>query len=248
MTVTEETRLMKEALKENVIPYLRENGFRGSMSNFHRTCGERTDLISFYFNKIGNMAFTILAAPVFPGRLPLQKGANLSDIHYDPNEPLHVRSAWLIGKLPGYLDERIGKFYYGHVYRYKHFFHDGRYRPQYSSFTEKGLQYAPWLEKDEKWVKLYWPDSSSCNLIAKEALRQMEEMMQQLNHTESVRDWEEYCLTETLKSAFLHDWRPIEKTVDEWKEHNAADIELIDRVYEQWKQTEYNKKLGEKQT
>ena len=242
MAVTEETRLMKEALREIVIPFLRENGFRGSMTNLHRTCGERTDLICVYFNNIGNMAFHISCAPVFPGREPLQKGANLSEVCYDPKEPLRVQSAWIIGQLPGYLDNRLGYFYYGHVYRYKHFYPDGRYRPQYSSCTAKGLQYEPWLEEDEKWEKLYEPDSASCRLIAAEALRQTKALMEQVNHTETVQDWEEYCLVETLKRAFVGSWKPIEKLVDEWKEHHAADIDLIDRVYEQWKLNEFEKR------
>jgi hypothetical protein len=44
---------MDKALKGRVIPTLRQAGFTGSFPHFRRIQGERTDLITFQFDKWG---------------------------------------------------------------------------------------------------------------------------------------------------------------------------------------------------
>lgn len=52
---------MDEALKTNVIPYLRANGFKGSFPHFRRRNKHQIDLITFQFNRYGGSFIVELA-------------------------------------------------------------------------------------------------------------------------------------------------------------------------------------------
>jgi hypothetical protein len=42
---------MKEALKSDVVPYLRTLGFKGSLPDFHRPMDDHTECLQFYFKR-----------------------------------------------------------------------------------------------------------------------------------------------------------------------------------------------------
>lgn len=42
---------MKDALKAEVIPYLKSLGFKGSMPDFHRPMGDHTECLNFHFKR-----------------------------------------------------------------------------------------------------------------------------------------------------------------------------------------------------
>lgn len=58
---TAEKKLMDTALKEAVIPILREQGFKGSFPHFRRVNETNIDLITFQFNKWGGSFVVELA-------------------------------------------------------------------------------------------------------------------------------------------------------------------------------------------
>ena len=239
MALTELTKRMQSALKETVFPYLKERGFHGGFSGFRRQSGERIDLMKFYFQS-ANMAFQVFCAPVFPGREPQQEEGNVDPCGYDPQKSLHIRNAWIRWRLHGFEDEGFGYFYYGHVFRLKHFLPDGRCQPQYESFSDETLRFAPWGH-NPPWEKLYEPDEASCRLIAEEALRQMKGMVRQLDQTTCCRDWREFQLMDQLRCMYMREnFQAIEKTVNSWCEHHAEDPKLILSVYERWKRRDNN--------
>ncbi|MFS0636958.1 DUF4304 domain-containing protein [Mesobacillus foraminis] len=59
---TAERKLMDTALKEIVIPILREHGFKGSIPHFRRVNETNIELITFQFNKWGGSFAVELAA------------------------------------------------------------------------------------------------------------------------------------------------------------------------------------------
>ena len=54
-------KMMNEALKKNLIPKLREQGFKGSVPHFKRSKENNIDLITFQFNKRGGSFVVELA-------------------------------------------------------------------------------------------------------------------------------------------------------------------------------------------
>ena len=48
-----EREMMNNALKKVAIPFLREQGFKGSLPHFRRKNETNIDLITFQFNKVG---------------------------------------------------------------------------------------------------------------------------------------------------------------------------------------------------
>ncbi|MDJ0850527.1 MAG: DUF4304 domain-containing protein [Myxococcota bacterium] len=57
---------MIASLKENVVPRLRELGFKGSFPHFHRPLPSRTDLLTVQFDKYGG-SFTVEIVKAPPG-------------------------------------------------------------------------------------------------------------------------------------------------------------------------------------
>ncbi len=120
MAVTEITKQMQAMLKEVVVAPLRERGFKDSFPDLRRDCGDRVDLIGFCFvtgPAHANMAFSVELAPVFPGREPLQEGANLDPIRSSYRKKLCVWSAWKAVSLPGYFQVYDEQFFYGYVFK-----------------------------------------------------------------------------------------------------------------------------------
>ncbi|MDQ0227818.1 DUF4304 domain-containing protein [Metabacillus niabensis] len=56
-----ERLVMIKALKKIVVPYLREQGFKGSFPHYRRQNEENMDLITFQFNRYGGSFVVILA-------------------------------------------------------------------------------------------------------------------------------------------------------------------------------------------
>lgn len=51
--MSEARKKMNEALKEIVVPILREKGFKGSFPHFRRVSGKYLDLLTFQFSQWG---------------------------------------------------------------------------------------------------------------------------------------------------------------------------------------------------
>ncbi len=52
-TLTELRQDMDKAIKADIVPVLRAEGFKGGYPNFYRRDGDRLDLLSFGFNRYG---------------------------------------------------------------------------------------------------------------------------------------------------------------------------------------------------
>ena len=237
MALTELTKRMQAALNDTVVSFLAEQGFRGGLSGFRRQREDRTDLMRFDFGPYANMAYRVICAPVFPGREPLREEGNIDPYGYEPQKPLRIGNAWVQWCLQGFRDQSFGYFYYGHVFRDKHFLPDGKYEPSYASYTDRQLQYFPWV-RQPPWEKLYEPDDASCRRIAEETLRQTQEMVSRLDQMTCCREWREFQLLDQFRRMSLYmNPKAIEQTVENWYAHHAGDPELISRVFERWKQT-----------
>jgi uncharacterized protein DUF4304 len=59
VTIAEQTKEMKAALRRVVVPFLRSRGFAGSFPHFRRTTDRRVELLWFQFGRLGMGEFTI---------------------------------------------------------------------------------------------------------------------------------------------------------------------------------------------
>jgi len=64
--MSEDRIAMIESLRQRAVPRLRELGFKGSFPHFHRPLSERTDLLTFQFDKYGG-GFVVEIAKAPPG-------------------------------------------------------------------------------------------------------------------------------------------------------------------------------------
>ncbi|HZH60196.1 MAG TPA: DUF4304 domain-containing protein [Metabacillus sp.] len=83
---------MIKALKEILIPLLREKGFKGSFPHFRRKLENRIDLISFFFDRYGG-GFTVKIGASPSNGFTIKGGS-----HSPPNKvntTHHVPQTWL---------------------------------------------------------------------------------------------------------------------------------------------------------
>ncbi len=64
MAISEETKKMRAALKEIVIPYLREQNFKGTYPHFRRIGKEKVDLMTFQSGKWGGFRVNLGIGPL----------------------------------------------------------------------------------------------------------------------------------------------------------------------------------------
>src|SRR6185369_5808507 len=81
--MTEHRQLMERALREVLLPRLREKGFNGSFPHFRRKLADRVDYLSVQFNSAGGSFVVEVVAAPSDGK-PLRFGRDL------PVEKLNV--------------------------------------------------------------------------------------------------------------------------------------------------------------
>lgn len=96
MGLSEDRVSMIESLKHRTVPRLRELGFKGSFPHFYRAGPERTDLLSFQFDKYGG-GFIVELAKAPPGDFATPWGESvpvnkLTASHLPPDERLRLGS------------------------------------------------------------------------------------------------------------------------------------------------------------
>jgi hypothetical protein len=151
----DERQKMIEALKSNVIPQLRTNGFKGTFPHFKRSFTDRVELLVFQWNKYGG-SFTVEISVIFPS------GNDPNYYKISDNETIDKINVYSTSKryrLDGYFD---GWFYYTDVYRsiiksnlFKKIYH-------YQSATEKQKKR---FEFDDSWELVQKADDHIYNTV-----------------------------------------------------------------------------------
>lgn len=63
--MSEERNCMEQAIKDIVVPILKNSGFKGSFPHFRRACPQRIDLLSFqFYSSGGSFVVEIATAPL----------------------------------------------------------------------------------------------------------------------------------------------------------------------------------------
>lgn len=80
---------INNALKENVVPKLVEDGFVGKFPDYKKVCDDHIKLISFWKDKYGN-AFRVVASIIFPNEAPERRNIAYHWLEYDGKPDLPI--------------------------------------------------------------------------------------------------------------------------------------------------------------
>ncbi len=139
--MSQEHERMVKALKEIVIPRLRERGFKGSFPHFRRPSKEKIDLLTFQFDKWGG-GFVIEISKCPPDGIKTLFGKELPpNKHIPPNKVTawHMEPAMRFRLQPGHSGSTADWF------RYDKFLLFG------DVFEKTAKEVLPFIEKAEKW-------------------------------------------------------------------------------------------------
>jgi hypothetical protein len=133
--MSQEHESMVKALKEIVVPRLREQGFKGSFPHFRRPGKEKIDLLTFQFDKWGG-GFVIEIS-----KCPMEGIKNYFGKDIPPNKVTawHLEPGERVRLQPGQGSSTADWFRYDHSLRFGNIYEK----------TAKAV--LPFLEKAEQW-------------------------------------------------------------------------------------------------
>lgn len=186
MAVSTESKLMQTALKETVIPIIRQAGFQGSYPHFRRISDGKVDLISFVGCGIWGGGYGVGASVIFPNV------AGAKSNRFYPNDDTPPRKMnWAHGRkrcsLPGILG---GTFYYTDVYARCVNDHAGgfiSYFPCTPKMIEHGMDFSANGE-----VLVQKADDGIYSRVAAETVRQLQWLLQWFDRIQTPADLQPY--------------------------------------------------------
>lgn len=166
--------LMKKALNEQVIPMLRNAGFKGSYPHFRRITDGKVDLLTFMSPGNFGCGFEVGATVIFPNA-ENRKETNLFYPNDDtPAQKMNYAHGRIRCGLPGMFG---GAFYYTDLYAHG-FETRGNSYATYFPWSEKMAAASPSLDPTTNgFVLVQKADEGIYDRVAAEAARQMPDLL-----------------------------------------------------------------------